>query len=250
MVYDSTSSFDRLLRAFCSPLLVGVIDDLEAKGGLTDFRKDRLHKSRTWRERLRATNVAHAAHRCSGVGHEEAKAAAESLGIGFVRRLLQNGVAGMSVFEPADVSQRFDVKCFHAQLGDWLCRVRGAPESAHLNPPASQRIGQAVAAATAAAVRGDGPPNNRGLLPEEQEPHADLTGLRGEGLRCWTACDPLHTPVEGDFKYEPKHNKIKLMHRKRRKQEQMQVTTEEAKLRMRANKDAQKREKKRKAAEV
>ena len=100
-------------------------------------------------------------------------------------------------------------------------------------------------------------------MAEDQEPRADLTGLRGEGLRCWTACDPMHTPVEydrnqeishrsllrliacdsrGDFKYEPKHNKIALMHRKRRNQEQKQATTDAAKQRMKANKVAQKRE--------
>jgi hypothetical protein len=133
----------------------------------------------------------------------------------------------MSIYEAEDVTKRHDVKCFHAQLADWLCRVRGQPAQKHLNPPSSRIIGHAIAAAAAAAVRSGSTPssattetrNKPVLVKEEEELRASLFGLRGEDLRCWTACDPKHVRQEGDFTYEAQRNQIKLMRRKRRRNE-------------------------------
>ena len=248
------------------PLLVRAADELENRGGLREFRKDRLEgSSQVWRSRLRATNIAHAAHRCSLVSAGEAARAVQAYGAVFVRRLLGNGIAGMSVYDADDTTKRHDVKCFHAQLADWLCRVRGdadansrqppaaasgpnRPRSSQLhqqcqkqqaiNPPSGRYIGHAIAAVAAAAIRAgrvtaepaaaaaaavEAEAAQRVLLPEEEEGAASLVGLRGEGLRCWTACDPMHEWREGDFAYEPQRNKIKLMHRARRRKEAQQA---------------------------
>ena len=209
------------------PLLVQAVDELENGGGLREFRKQRLEPSHTWRTRLRDTNLAHAAYRCSVVGVSEVASAKRSYGVEFVQRLLGSGVAGMSIYEAEDVTKRHDVKCFHAQLADWLCRVRGRPAQKHLNPPSSRIIGHAIAAAAAAAVRSGSTPssattetrNKPVLVKEEEELRASLFGLRGEDLRCWTACDPKHVRQEGDFTYEAQRNQIKLMRRKRRRNE-------------------------------
>ena len=211
------------------PLLVSVVDRLEIDGGgLRHFRR-RLKASRTWRSRLHATNVAHAAHRCSAVTQPEAAAAREALGTEFTAKLLTNGVAGMTVTEPDDETRTHDAKCLHAQLADWLCRVRGGHgDPVHIDPAEARWVGRAVAAAAAAAVRDSGGDGGIGSgtarlrLPEEEmgEEEWPLDGLRGEGLRCWTACDPAHVAQAGDFVYEPQHNQIKLMHRRRRRNAQ------------------------------
>ena len=209
------------------PLLVSVVDRLEIDGGgLRHFRR-RLKASRTWRSRLHATNVAHAAHRCSAVTQTEAAAAREALGAEFTAKLLTNGVAGMSINEPDDETRTHDAKCLHAQLADWLCRVRGGHgDPVHIDPAKARWVGRAVAAAAAEAVRdsasgdgGIGSGTARLHLPEQEmgEEEWPLDGLRGEGLRCWTACDPAHVAQAGDFVYEPQHNQIKLMHRRRRR---------------------------------
>lgn len=209
------------------PLLVQAVDELENGGGLREFRKERLEKSHTWRSRLRDTNLAHAAHRCALVGLSEAATGKRSFGVEFVRRILRSGVAGMSIYEVEDATKRHDVKCFHAQLADWLCRVRGQPTDEHLNPPSSRIIGRAIAVAAAAGLRSGTTSfpataqtsRQPVLVKEEQERRASLFGLRGEGLRCWTACDPNHVRKEGDFTYEAQRNQIKLMRRKRRRNE-------------------------------
>ena len=140
--------------------------------------------------------------------------------------LLTNGVAGMTVTEPDDETRTHDAKCLHAQLADWLCRVRGGHgDPVHIDPGEARWVGRAVAAAAAAAVRDSGGDGGIGSgtarlrLPEEEmgEEEWPLDGLRGEGLRCWTACDPAHVAQAGDFVYEPQHNQIKLMHRRRRR---------------------------------
>ena len=114
------------------PLLVQAADDLENRGALREFRKQRLEVSHSWRNWLRETNLAHAAHRCSLVGVSEAVRAKQTYGDEFVRQLLGNGVAGMSIYEADDVSKRHDAKCFHAQLADWICRVIAPPYHRHL----------------------------------------------------------------------------------------------------------------------
>ena len=135
-------------------------------------------------------------------------------------------MAGMSIYDAHDDTKRHDVKCFHAQLADWICRVREQPTDELLNPPSSRIIGRAIAAATAATVRSGGvgktttsTASASTLLPMDKERTASLFGLRGEGLRCWTACDPNHVRQDGDYTYEAKKNQIKLMRRRKRRNE-------------------------------
>jgi hypothetical protein len=196
------------------PLLVSACDDLEQHGGVAQLNA-RLEQSDRWRGRLRATNLAHAALRQSLVSSAEAQAAQAELGQRFASRLLESGVAGMTI------GLDDDVKCLHAQLADWLCRVHGRADDDVLNPPASRVLGRAVAAAAARRLRVESSERDadQQLLAEREEATASLAGLRGEGRRCWTACAPDHVPRPHDFAYQPRKNQIKLMHRKRRRNE-------------------------------
>ena len=198
-----------------------------------------MQRSTERRQQLQATNTASAARRRSLVSRPEAVSAVSTLGAEFVERaLVRSGVAAMTI------GLNDDIKCMHAVLADWLCRVRNAPSHLTVNPACASVLGQTVASATAAHLQQQQQQQQQQLGEDEaiseapgrslslNQKHPEIEALlllRGEGLRCWTACDPSHKARDGDYAYHAKKNNIMLMHRRRRrKQHRAQVLAKQA----------------------
>jgi len=101
-----------LIRLTC-PHLVKAIDEYEAEGAVKEFNK-RLQGNQLWKESLQRTNDVHRELRRGLVGPSDHAALAERFGAAQAQAFLDAGLAGMSP------TKNNDVKCLHAQLGDWM----------------------------------------------------------------------------------------------------------------------------------
>ena len=121
--HDTTTGWkpvSGICRLTC-PYLVKALDEYEAEGAVAAYNirltgGEETFEGRTWPAALDGANQAHRKLRRALMSDEEVARVRERLGSEHEDAFMQSGVAGMS---PTKLN---DVKCLHAQLGDYLLR--------------------------------------------------------------------------------------------------------------------------------
>jgi len=109
-----------ICRLTC-PYLVKALDEYEAEGAVAAYNVrlaggEETPEGRIWPAALDGANQAHRKLRRALISDEDVERVRERLGSAHEDAFMQSGVAGMS---PTKLN---DVKCLHAQLGDYLLR--------------------------------------------------------------------------------------------------------------------------------
>jgi hypothetical protein len=168
-----------ICRLTC-PYLVKALDEYEAEGAVAAFNVRLLSgeataEGRAWPAALDGANQAHRALRRALMSDEEVARVQERLGAEHEDAFMQSGVAGMS---PTKLD---DVKCLHAQLGDYLLRGHNA-------------VGEAVA-------------------KDLEQQGISLGG----SADCRQQCDVAMPEVEGGWSYKSTKNHSKLRTKQQRR---------------------------------
>lgn len=112
---DAIKPVSGITRLTC-PHLVKAVDELEASGAIPEFN-GRLAVDEEWQAALAQTTKDHSEMRAALMTDKDRARLDERFGSpAHVAAFMASGLAGMS---PSKVD---DVKCLHAQLGDWLLR--------------------------------------------------------------------------------------------------------------------------------